>query len=72
VFENHDTPVSEASVDHDAVQAHSAMGQKLLIYASRLRAIIARSGGVKILKRDCYSSGFGASGANKAYPNPGA
>jgi hypothetical protein len=42
------------------------------IYASRLQAIFARSGGAKILKRACYSSGFGAPGANKADPNPGA
>jgi len=43
----------------------------ITFYPSRLQAIFARSGGIKILKRARYSSGFATPGANKANPNAG-
>jgi hypothetical protein len=45
---------------------------KIPFYPSRLQAIFARSGGGKILKRACYSSGFATTGSNKSNPNPDA
>jgi exosortase len=45
---------------------------KITFYPSRLPVIFARSGGGKILKRACYSSGFATPGSNKSNPNPGA
>jgi hypothetical protein len=54
------------------VGAKGPRKNKITFYPSRLKVIFARSGGVKILERACYSSGFATPGANKSNPNPGA